>query len=253
MPTCFQSPQSTVKMSIVSALTNSSYYIQLKDNCSLLFLNYSICVYLLWSQTESVPGKGPLIFMMPGISDDFSRRASGRGMHQSGLFVVATNNPKISANSWNGILFLGHIMSMAGAEVLLRVIFRNKYRVRNSHYSVILSVSWQRRKKKIVKTYHFHTLLVKTSYTAISEFIRIQMFTFPIWKSQSKCYSQSEFSRQRGIILPQGEVTTLLKNNAIYHRQNIQKGNQIFQHNFLSLIVLHGWIYLIYHFHIFFF
>lgn len=71
--------------------------------------------------------------MMPGISDDFSRRGSGRRIHQSGLFAVATNNAKISANSWNRVLFLGHIMFMAGAEVLLRVIFRTKHRVRNSH------------------------------------------------------------------------------------------------------------------------
>lgn len=133
MPTCFQSPQSTVKMQIVSALTNSLYYIQHKDNCSLLFLNYSICVQLLCSQTESVPGKRPLISMIPGISDDFSRRGSGRRVHQSGLFAGATNNPKISANSWNGVLFLSHIMPMAGPEVLPRFIFRTKHSVGNRH------------------------------------------------------------------------------------------------------------------------
>lgn len=42
------------------------------------------------------------------------------------------------------------------------------------------------KKKKIVKRCHFHTLLVKASYKAIPEFLRMCMYTCPVRKSQSK-------------------------------------------------------------------
>ena len=84
-----------------------------------------------------------------------------RRIYKAGLFPVVTNGPKISGTYWNNFISQSHNVHGGGST---------RFRVRNSHQLMILPVSWQRKKNNLVKTYHFYTLSVKASYTAIPEF-----------------------------------------------------------------------------------